>query len=135
MFNWKSVSIIGVFLVYSVIGAHTAVAAERCAASYIIDVTVELSSQITQNDNRVLVELRQGSPGASKVFDKKYFEGRTGTVRFSNMCAGSYFIAIGNGETVAVGPVRQFGSNQSVHTHVQVTHSHGNIGTKSRSGL
>lgn len=135
MFSWKSVSIVGAFLFYSVTGAHTAVAEERCAASYVIDVTVELSSQITQKENRVLVELRQGSPGASKVFDKKYIEGQTGTVTFSNMCAGSYFIAIGNGETVAVGPVRQFGESESRHTRVRVTQSSGNVGTRSRSGL
>jgi len=135
MISWKFVSIFGAFLVYSVTGAHTAIAEERCAASYVIDVTVELSSQITQNESRILVELRQGSPGTSKVFDKQYIEGRTGTVSFSNMCAESYFITIGNGEIVAVGPVRQFGKSESRHTRVRVTQSSGNIGTRSRSGL
>jgi hypothetical protein len=135
MFNWKSVLIAGALLVYSLTGELTAIAQGRCAASYVIDVTVELDSQITRNESRLLVELRQGSPGSSQVFDKQYFEGRTGTVNFSKMCAGSYFIAIGNGETVAVGPVRQFGDGQSVHTRVRVTQSSGNVGTRSRSGL
>jgi peptidoglycan hydrolase-like protein with peptidoglycan-binding domain len=107
----------------------------RCAASYTINVTVELSSTITRGQNRVMVELRQGAPGTSRVFDTKYFEGQTGTVSFSKMCAGSYFIAIGNGDSVAVGPVRQFSESQSVHTRVVVTPSSGNVGTRSRSGL
>jgi len=51
------------------------------------------------------------------------------------MPAGSYFLAIGNGDSVAVGPVRQFSVGQSVNTRVRVTQSSGNIGTKSRSSL
>jgi len=104
-------------------------------ASYTIDVTVVLSSELTQGGNRVMVELRKGAPGASKVVDTQYFEGLTGTVCFSNMHAGSYFIAIGNGDTVAVGPVRQFSGGQSVHTRVRVTQSSGNVGTQSRGSL
>jgi len=105
------------------------------AASYTIDVTVELSSTLTQGKNRIMVELRQGTPGNSKVIDTKYFEGSKGTVSFPNMSAGSYFIAIGNGDSVAIGPVRQFGDRQNVHTKVLVAPSSGNMGTRSRSGL
>jgi len=107
----------------------------RFAAGYTIDVTVEFSSTITAGENRVMVELRQGVPGASSVFDTKYFEGRSATVSFSNMPAGSYFIAIGNGDSVAVGPVRQFSNGQRVHTRVHVTPSSGNISTRSRRSL
>lgn len=115
--------------------AQDAMAQSRCTASYTIDVTVELSSTITQSDNRVMVELRQGAPGASTVFDTKYFEGKTGTVSFSQMCAGSYFIAIGNGDSVAIGPVRQFSESQTVRTRVRVTPSSGNVSTRSRRSL
>jgi len=115
--------------------AQEAMAQSRCTASYTIDVTVELSSELTQGNNRVMVELRQGAPGTSKVFDTKYFEGRTGTVSFLEMCPGSYFIAIGNGDSVAVGPVRQFSEGQRRHTRVRVTPSSGNISSKRRSGL
>ena len=110
-------------------------AQQRCLASYTINVTVTFSSTITQGQNRIMVELRQGTPGASKVVDTKHFEGQTATVGFSQMCAGSYFIAIGNGDSVAVGPVRQFSDGQSVRTNVRVTQSSGNVGTRSRSGL
>ncbi len=129
--SYLTVALMGCVLTW----AQAAMAQSRCAASYTIDVTVELSSTITRGQNRVMVELRQGAPGTSKVFDTKYFEGQTGTVSFSKMCAGSYFIAIGNGDSVAVGPVRQFSDSQSVHTRVRVTPSSGNVSTRSRSGL
>jgi len=83
----------------------------------------------------VLVELRQGIVGSSKVFDSKHLVGHSGTVNFSNMCAGTYFIAIGNGSTVAVGPVRYFTDSQYIHTNVRVTSSQGNIGTMNRRNL
>ena len=104
-------------------------------ASYTIDVTVELSSEISLGKDRMMVELRQGSPGTSKVFDTKYIDGRTGIVSFTKMPAGSYFIAIGNGETVAVGPVHQFDTGQSRRSKVRVTQTSGNVGSRSRGGL
>ena len=107
----------------------------RGTASYRIDVTVVLSSDLTQGSKQIMVELRRGEPGTSKVVDTQYFEGQTGTVCFSHMRSGSYFIAIGNGDTVAVGPVRHFSNDESVHTRVKVTYTSGNIGTKSRSSL
>jgi len=110
-------------------------AKERGTASYTINITVELNSNITRGENRLMVELRQGAPGNSKVVDTKYIEGRTGVVSFSNMCADSYFIAIGNGDTVAVGPVHKFSENENRRTKVRVSESSGNIGTKNRSGL
>jgi hypothetical protein len=130
--EWSIVLLLSAPLLFA---PQAAMAQSRCAASYTIDVTVELSSNITQGGNRVMVELRQGAPGASKVFDTQYFEGKTGTVSFAKMCAGSYFIAIGNGDSVAIGPGRQFSENQSVHTRVRVTPSSGNVSTKSRRSL
>lgn len=107
----------------------------RNTASYTIDIQVQFISEITQGQNRLMVELRQGEPGASSVFDTKYFEGQMATVSFLNMPEGSYFVAIGNGDTVAVGPVRQFSDGQRVHTNMRVTYSSGNVGTRSRSSL
>jgi len=107
----------------------------QSSASYTVDVTVVLSSTFTQGRNRIRVELRRGVPGASKLVDTQYFEGQTGTVCFSGMSAERYFIAIGNGDSVAVGPVRQFSEGQSVHTRVRVSQSSGNVGTRSRSSL
>ena len=107
----------------------------RNTASYTVDIEVGFSSEITQGQNRVMVELRQGVPGSSSVFDTKYFEGQTATVSFSQMPAGSYFLAIGNGDSVAVGPVHQFSYGQRQHSTVRVTQSSGNIGTRSRSSL
>ena len=113
----------------------TTKATSRDTASYTIDIEMEFNSTITKGENRVMVELRQGALGTSSVFDTKYFEGRMATVSFSKMPAGSYFIAIGNGDSVAVGPVRQFSTGQKVHTKMHVTQSSGNVGTKSRSSL
>lgn len=107
----------------------------RCSATYTINVTVGLSDSLTRGQTRVMVELRQGTPGNSKVSDTKYFDGQSGTVSFSQICAGQYFIAIGNSDSVAVGPVREFRDNQTVRTTVRVTPSSGNVGTRSRSGL
>ena len=109
--------------------------AKRGTASYTINIEVAFNSEITQGQNRVMVELQQGVPGSSTVFDTKYFEGQMATVSFSQMPAGSYFLAIGNGDSVAVGPVHQFSYGQRQHSTVRVTQSSGNIGTRSRSGL
>jgi len=111
------------------------VAIPRNAASYTINIAVQFNSTITRGENRLMVELRQGVPGSSRVFDTKYFEGQTATVSFSQMPPGSYFVAIGNGDSVAVGPVRQFSDGQRVNTTMRVTYSSGNVGTRSRSGL
>ena len=104
-------------------------------AKYTIDIEVEFNSEITQGQSRVMVELRRGVPGASTVFDTKYFEGPRATVNFWNIPAGSYFLAIGNSDSVAVGPVHQFTNGQTRHSRLRVTQASGNIGTRSRSGL
>lgn len=113
----------------------TTVAAQRGRSSYALDIQVQFTSEIAQGQNRIMVELRQGLPGTSSVFDTKYFEGQTATVYFSQMPAGSYFVAIGNGDSVAVGPVHAFGNGQSLRSTIRVTYSSGNVGTRSRSSL
>lgn len=113
----------------------TAHGAGNCGASYTIDLTVELNSEMTQGKNDLMIELRRGAVGNSTVADTKRFSGRTGIVAFTGMCVGSYFVAIGNGDKVAVGPVRQFNDAQRIHTRVTVSYSSGNVGTRSRSGI
>jgi hypothetical protein len=109
--------------------------AATCSASYSINLTVELSPELTNRKDSVLIELRQGSVGHSKVKDQKQFVGHSGTVIFAKLCAGSYFIDIGNGEKVAVGPIHSLSDNQHLNTTVRVSFAHGNISTMSRSGL
>jgi hypothetical protein len=109
--------------------------AANCSASYAIDLTVDLGYDLTQGNSGLMVELRQGFIGGSKSISTELFVGRTGIVVFSNMCAGLYFIAIGNGAKVAVGPSRLFTNNQHVHTSVHVTSSAANIDTMSRDAL
>jgi len=106
-----------------------------CSASYTINLTVELGSDLTNGKDNVLVELRQGAPGTSKVLNKKEFVGRSATVVFSGLCAGAYFIDVGNGEKVAVGPIHDIRDGQQLNTTVRVTPSMGNIGVRSRNGL
>jgi hypothetical protein len=109
--------------------------AGKCLSSYTIGLTVELSPELTNRDDNILVELRQGVVGQSKIADIKHFAGHNGSVVFLNICAGSYFIDIGNGSKVAVGPVHVFGDDQHIQTTVRVTYSNGNVGTMNRSGL
>ena len=120
---------------YALGGQSPASAAGNCSSSYTINLTVQLSPELTNSDSNVLVELRQGSVGNSKVVNTKHFIGLNGTVAFADMCAGSYFIDIGNGSKVAVGPVHSFGPNQHIHTTVRVSYSQGNVGTMSRGAL
>lgn len=57
----------------------------------------------------VLVELRAGHPGNSKVARSTKSSG--GSVSFSNLCSGNYFLAIGNGDEVSVTQTRFFENN------------------------
>jgi hypothetical protein len=51
----------------------------------------------------VTVELRFGAPGKSKALGTRRSSG--GRVDFDKLCAGDYFVAIGNGDRVSVTPV------------------------------
>src|SRR5438105_3645076 len=72
--------------------------AATCSASYTINLTVELSPELTSRKANLLIELRKGPVGSSLVVDKKEFVGSRATVMFSRLCTGSYFIDIGNGD-------------------------------------
>jgi hypothetical protein len=117
------------FLTASVPLATNAVA---CSTILTVNLTVQLETDVKED---VLIELRQGVVGHSKVVNKQKFHGSTGTVVFTNLCAGSYFMDIGNGAQVAVTPVHQFGDNERRQSTIKVTLSKGNVEQKSRNEL
>ena len=81
----------------------------------------------------VLVELRSGTPGRSRVVNSTRSSG--GNVNFSSLCPGSYFLAIGNDESVSVTPVRNFEENVSYSSSITMQRGTGNVGRQSRKSL
>ena len=81
----------------------------------------------------VTVELRKGAPGNSKIIKTQRSSG--GKVYFGSLCPGSYFLAIGNAETVSVTPVRQFEDYASYTSNIRMQRGSGNVSKKSRSTL
>lgn len=81
----------------------------------------------------VQVELRKGQPGTSKVAKSTYSSG--GSVYFSDLCAGSYFLAIGNEDKVSVTPVRHFESGYDYSSSITIQRGVGNVSKKSRASL
>jgi hypothetical protein len=63
------------------------------------------------------------------------FHGSTGTVVFRNICAGYFFMDIGNGPMVAVTPVRQYENNARYVSTIKVTLSNGNVEQRNRNEL
>jgi hypothetical protein len=111
------------------------VANAACSTSLTVNLTVELSPALAKAGEDILIELRQGVVGHSKVMNSQKFHGKTGTVFLSNLCAGSYFMDIGNGQFVAVTPVHQFGDNGRYVSTIRVSFSSGNVATKNRNEL
>lgn len=81
----------------------------------------------------VLVELRSGAPGRSRVVKSTKSSG--GNVSFSSLCPGSYFLAIGNDESVSVTPVRNFEDNVVYSSRITMQRGTGNVGRQSRKSL
>lgn len=81
----------------------------------------------------VLVELRSGSPGSSRVVKSTRTSG--GNVHFSNLCPGSYFLAIGNDDNVSVTPVRYFEADSDYSSKITLQRGSGNVSRKSRKIL
>lgn len=81
----------------------------------------------------VLVELRSGVPGQSRVISSTKSSG--GNVGFSSLCPGSYFLAIGNDESVSVTPTRNFAENFSYTSRITMQRGSGNVGRQSRKSL
>lgn len=81
----------------------------------------------------VLVELRSGYPGRSRIVTATRSSG--GNVNFSSLCPGSYFVAIGNDDSVSVTPVRNFEENYTYSSRITMQRGSGNVGRQSRKSL
>ena len=121
----RSTSAVAALLVAGFLAAAPLGAAFACSTT--------LTVQLETFGEGVTIELRQGTPGRSRVFATQQSHG--GTVNFRNLCAGSYFMAIGNEETVSVTPVRQFADNSQYRSRIVVQQGSGNVTRKSRKSL
>jgi len=81
----------------------------------------------------VSVELRKGYPGSSTVVDVAHTSGAN--VHFTGLCAGSYFLAIGNSESVSVTPARNFENDVAYRSSIQMQRGAGNVSSKRRNEL
>jgi hypothetical protein len=106
-----------------------------CSTVYTINLQVELSPEIAKQGEDILVELRSGAVGRSKVVSNRKFHGKNGTVSFSGLCAGAYFVDIGNGDLVAVGPVHNFNDGAHYISTIRVSFSEGNVSSRRRSDI
>jgi hypothetical protein len=111
-----------VFVLFAVMATNVFAACE-------IDYTVNLNT----SGEGVMVELRRGRPGNSMVV--RSVNSRGGKVYFSSLCPGSYFLAIGNGESVSVTPVNSFEDGASYTSTITLTYGSGNVSTRSRKDL
>jgi hypothetical protein len=100
-------------------------AAQACDTTW--DITLETFGE------GVTIELRAGSPGTSRVLATRQSSG--GHVGFRDLCAGDYFLAIGNEETVSVTPVRTFEDGADYQSRITVHSGAGNVSTRPRSSL
>ena len=110
--------------------------AAALALSYVGN-TIACSTDFTINletfGEGVTVELRKGVPGTSMVLQSQRSNG--GIVLFSGLCPGSYFLAIGNDESVSVTPVRQFEDHSNYTSTLRMIKGSGNVSKKSRKTL
>lgn len=81
----------------------------------------------------VLVELRGGVPGRSRVLSATRSHG--GAVNFHSLCPGSYFLAIGNDDSVSVTPTRQFADQMIYTSRITIQRGSGNVSSQSRKSL
>ncbi len=81
----------------------------------------------------VLVELRSGSPGNSRVVQSRNSNG--GAVNFRNLCPGNYFLAIGNDDSVSVTQTRYFEADAVYTSSIVMQRGSGNVSRKSRKNL
>lgn len=100
-------------------------------AAFACDISFNVELQ-TFGEN-VTVELRAGTPGKSRpVASRKSMGGR---VDFRSLCAGSYFLAIGNDDTVSVTPVKQFQDDHDYSSRITLQRGSGNVSKRSRKSL
>lgn len=95
--------------------------------------TVNYTVHLQTFGEGVLVELRMGVPGASRVARAERSAG--GTVVFSGLCPGNYFLAIGNEDSVSVGPIRAFENDYAYTSRITLQKGSGNLANRSRKSL
>jgi hypothetical protein len=81
----------------------------------------------------VLVELRTGRPGASTVLKSQRSNGET--VRFTGLCPATYFLAIGNDDSVNVTQTRFFADGSTYTSRITIKRGSGNVSRQSRKSL
>lgn len=111
--------------------ALSAIAMMLCGSA--IACSIDFTIKLETFGEGVTVELRTGTPGKSRIVKTQRSNG--GTVFFGGLCPGSYFLAIGNGETVSVTPVRQFEDYGSYTSTLRMQRGTGNVSNKSRNAL
>lgn len=94
---------------------------------------IDYSVNLKTLGQSVIVELRNGVPGKSQVVSTKRSSG--GAVNFDALCAGKYFLAIGDDESVDVTPVRTFEEGHGYSSEIVTQRRHGNVSKKKRSSL
>jgi hypothetical protein len=99
------------------------------AAACVTSLTVHLQT----TGQGVTVELHHGVPGSSIIVASQDSSG--GRVHFPDLCPGSYFMAIGNGDDVEVTPVHQFDDDMNYESTISYQRGAGNITHKSRKDL
>ena len=79
---------------------------------------INFSIELQTFGENVTVDLRTGAPGRSRLVSIQRSQG--GQVTFDNLCPGSYFLAIGNDDSVSVTPVSQFAGAAKLGPHAVV---------------
>jgi hypothetical protein len=95
--------------------------------------TIQYQINLETFGEGVLVELRKGIPGSSKIIDVRRSTG--GSVLFNKLCQGSYFVAIGSGDSVDVTPTKNFVEQVKYTSNITVQRGTGNMSKKSRNAL
>jgi hypothetical protein len=94
---------------------------------------IEYKVQLETFGEGVLVELRSGKPGASTVIKTQRSNG--GTVSFTGLCPTTYFLAIGNDDSVNVTQNRYFQEGSIYTSKITVQRGSGNVSRQSRKSL
>ena len=95
--------------------------------------SIGFSIELQTFGENVTVELRTGAPGRSRPVASQRSQG--GRVSFDNLCPGSYFLAIGNDDSVSVTPIRQFENDHSYTSRITMQRGSGNVSKQSRKSL
>ena len=95
--------------------------------------SITYSIELNTFGEGVLVELRAGTPGNSRVVRSARSHG--GTVVFSPLCPGRYFLAIGNDDSVNVTPTQFLQDERDYTSRITLQRGSGNVSHRSRKSL